>query len=188
MAHGTDENLKARKKIVEALFSLMKTKRLSEISVSDIVGASGVARSTYYRNYETKEQVIEDFLDQLHDEMGANEPGDKVQRMLSSETALTDQIERAFGCILKSKAYVLILQQQGLGMQVQDVLNRYVEDALGGMPASSVGRYVLYFITGSSFNVMMKWLEGGAMESPHEMAVECTRLLRGDVIAEMRGA
>lgn len=181
--HGTDENLKARRKIIEGLFSLLRTKRLSDISVSDIVEASSVARSTYYRNYENKEEVIEDFLDSLHREVGGEAPStEAVDEVLSSEDAMLDQMERAFGELLKYKAYLVILQEQGLGMLVQQIIDRYLENALGTMPADSPSRYRLYFISGAATNVLMKWLADGAVETPREMARICLKMLKGNVL------
>ncbi|MEE0391693.1 MAG: TetR/AcrR family transcriptional regulator [Lachnospiraceae bacterium] len=41
-----------------ALASLIETKNFSEISISELVKKAGIARSTFYRNYECKEDII----------------------------------------------------------------------------------------------------------------------------------
>ena len=43
------ENMRVKKSIQTALFSLMKKKKFSEIRVADIISASGVAKASYYR-------------------------------------------------------------------------------------------------------------------------------------------
>ena len=41
-----------------ALASLIETKNFSEISISELVKKAGIARSTFHRNYECKEDII----------------------------------------------------------------------------------------------------------------------------------
>lgn len=41
-----------------AMFQLLQTKALSEISVSDLYRATGIARSTFYRLFDTPEDVL----------------------------------------------------------------------------------------------------------------------------------
>ena len=51
-------NVEAKNKIVQALFTLLKKKRFSEITVTDLIKEAKVARATYYRNFECKEDII----------------------------------------------------------------------------------------------------------------------------------
>ena len=44
--------------INEALLGLLKEKSLNEISISEICETAGVGRMSFYRNYESKEDVI----------------------------------------------------------------------------------------------------------------------------------
>ena len=42
--------------IAESIFQLMKVKRFSDITVSEIITKSGVARASFYRNFKYKER------------------------------------------------------------------------------------------------------------------------------------
>ena len=44
--------------IIQSLFILMKTKDYSDITIQDITNKAGVNRSTYYRNFSCKENII----------------------------------------------------------------------------------------------------------------------------------
>ena len=44
--------------ITDALLKLLKEKSLQEISISEIVDTAGVGRTSFYRNYETNEDVV----------------------------------------------------------------------------------------------------------------------------------
>ena len=65
--------------INEALLGLLKEKSLNEISISEICETAGVGRMSFYRNYESKEDVIKKQLLQLIQEWekdyeGKNDP------------------------------------------------------------------------------------------------------------------
>lgn len=52
------ENMRVKKSIQTALFSLMQKKKFSEIRVADIISVAGVAKASYYRNFSSIENVI----------------------------------------------------------------------------------------------------------------------------------
>ena len=56
--------------ITEALLQLMKEKTLYEIAITEIVERAGVARVSFYRNFTSKENVIEQHLILLIREWG----------------------------------------------------------------------------------------------------------------------
>ncbi len=60
----------------------------------------------------------------------------------------------------------------------------YPEERLGDMPARSIERYELYFASGALLNVLVKWLEHDAKDSPKEMAAFCAKLLRNGLGAK----
>lgn len=54
-----------REAIETALFYLMKKHRFEEITVTDIIRRSGVSRTAFYKNYRSKEDIINSLLSQL---------------------------------------------------------------------------------------------------------------------------
>lgn len=63
----SNEELKrlTRESIQNALIILMGKKEYSEISVTEIVKKAGVSRTAYYRNYSSKDDVLEHFLNEV---------------------------------------------------------------------------------------------------------------------------
>lgn len=57
-----------RQCIAEALFLLMKEKPYQEITITDICAKAGVARTTYYRNFSSKADIISGTLHGITDE------------------------------------------------------------------------------------------------------------------------
>ncbi|MGT2803013.1 TetR/AcrR family transcriptional regulator [Streptococcus henryi] len=53
-----------RESIETALLFFMETKQLSQITISELVKKAGVSRNAFYRNYHSKEDILEDMLKQ----------------------------------------------------------------------------------------------------------------------------
>ena len=53
--------------MVSALMQLLEDKPLSAISVTELTEKAGVSRMTYYRNYQSKEEIFQDYLDDIVD-------------------------------------------------------------------------------------------------------------------------
>ena len=64
-----EANRRVKSSITEALLSLMYQKSFSDISITELIQTANVARTSFYRNYESKEDVlitlIGDVLDQF---------------------------------------------------------------------------------------------------------------------------
>lgn len=55
-------NLLVRDCITTALFNLMKKKDYREITISEIVKTAGVSRNSFYRNYQSIEDIIRQYM------------------------------------------------------------------------------------------------------------------------------
>lgn len=62
MLRKNSANLIVRESITHALFKLMKKKKLRDITVSELVQTAGVSRNSFYRNYESMEDIIRQYL------------------------------------------------------------------------------------------------------------------------------
>ena len=60
-----EANLRVKRNIVRALIELMQKKNYSDISVSEITALAGVSRISYYRNYDSKEDILTESLESL---------------------------------------------------------------------------------------------------------------------------
>lgn len=173
MSRGAQENQRVRAAIVRALFSLMDEKGFSKITVSDIVARAEVARVSYYRNFNSKEEVIEEYIDSLYRGLIASAPQQELSQLPTSRDMLSVRFESSFAFLAGQRRQVLGLYDSGFGTLVLDVMNRHTEEMFGGMPSSSPERYGLYLATGAAFNVLIRWLREGMRETPHELAATC---------------
>ena len=57
--------IQSRQWIMDSLINLMEKKEWSDISISEIATNAGVVRRTFYRHFDSKEDVLQAYLDGL---------------------------------------------------------------------------------------------------------------------------
>ncbi len=65
----TQQSHSVRQLIREAFIRLMERKSYMDITVSDIVREAGVARVSFYRNFNSINDIIDDIADEIADEL-----------------------------------------------------------------------------------------------------------------------
>ncbi len=167
------ENERVKKSIEAALFLLLETKVFSKITVSDIIRESGVARASFYRNYDSKEEVIASYMSHQRVELAKIAHfTDSVKDIFSEEKIVT-----ALEHYLLQKKKILLLYDNGFGTFMLENMNHFAEYSLGDMPQNSIKRFKLYFLSGAMFNTTIQWLKSGAKETPSEMAKTFVHLI-----------
>lgn len=174
-------NNRVKKQIIDAFFTLLRKKTFSEITITDIVTEAKVSRASYYRNYNSKEAIIENALDNLRDEILKDVDYSDDAHIFKKENVLF-RLSRAFTLCFSMKSDLLTLYNNGFGNLIQQVFNRYVIEFAGNMPASSIERYKLYFLSGATVNILYEWIVEGAKESPEEIAEICVRCMEGGLL------
>ncbi len=59
-------NETVKEAITIALIDLMNKKPLGEISISELTRVAGVSRASFYRNYESKEQILVESINRMY--------------------------------------------------------------------------------------------------------------------------
>lgn len=158
-----EANMRVKGNITKALFDLMHEKSFSDISISELIRTAGVARVSFYRNYESKEDVllklVEDVLEQFRDTIDCNE----------ADYYTYGNIRRSFEYFKKYGEFVLDLYRFGYGSILLEKLNRFHEEIAGTMPNSSIEKYQLYMYMGALFNTAIMWLQNGAKEDAEDI-------------------
>ncbi len=158
------ENKRVRKAIAKAWISLLKEKSFSEIKVTELVKKAGVARQSYYRNFESMEDVAREYMLEIQQD---------TMRMLKQQKI--EQYNEEFGTLImkgleKHKEDMLAMYHAGLSQIILELINQICELLFGNMSNHSIERYRLYCLAGMIFNVEMKWLENGATEDAADIS------------------
>lgn len=152
-----EANLRVKKAITDSLFQMMEGRPLSEITITEIIKTSGVARVSFYRNYSSKEDVLITLVRDILDEFRETADYDL------SDVYSTHHLKRVIEYFIKNRSYVLNLYHSGYGTMLLNELNLFHESIAGNMPASSETRYKLYIYMGAIYNASIIYL---SEESP----------------------
>ena len=64
-----NESYSVKHEITDAVMQLMAEKNYMDITVTDIVNKAGVARASFYRNFNSINDVIDTIVDEISDEL-----------------------------------------------------------------------------------------------------------------------
>ena len=158
------ENMRVKTSITKALFQLMHKKSFSDITITELIRTAGVARVSFYRNYDSKEDVliklIEGVLDDFRSTIDSNE----------TNYYTYENVRRSFEYFKEYGDFVLDLYQFGYGSILLEMLSRFHEEIAGTMPNNSIEKYKLYIYMGALFNTAIMWLQNGTKESVEDIS------------------
>ena len=153
-------NVFAKDCIATALIKLMKQKKYEDITITDIANTAGVSRVTYYRNYNSKEDIITHHMDEL---------GYRLEQEMKD----LDRIKDMYACVLtffrywkKQSDFLLCLSEAKLSYLLLEHINKSVSI----FSTSPKKKYEACYFVGSMHNIMFEWIKDGTKESPEEMA------------------
>lgn len=175
-------NREVRDKFFKALMELLREKKASEITVTELIRRSGAARASFYRNYKSLDDVLQDKLDSMIADYDAHKPTEV------EEFKNYDFILNLFRFYEKYADVVLTAHRANVSIDMLDEITNYIVGVNGDMKATSISRYELYFYSGAWYNVVIRWLEGGMKETPEDMASEFVRICEGGVLVDSGSA
>ncbi|KAB7739394.1 TetR family transcriptional regulator [Nostocoides sp. F2B08] len=159
---------KSRAWLVEALLSLMAEKPYTEITITEITTRAKVSRRTFYRNFATKNDLLDAYSERLMLEyveqlrVVANGPMEDI--VLMHFTFWTEHLD--FLAVLARNGMIYLVLQK-YNEYNSEVAERSGSTRYLNTPKSE---YARAFNTGGYFNLLFEWLRRGANESPEEMA------------------
>lgn len=170
-------NARTQRLIIKALIRLMREKQFSDITVTDIVSRAGVARASYYRNFSSKEEVIE--------RAGRIIIDDFRQKAMAAENSVLDYeiILHLFRYFRAYRQTMLILHKAGFTSMYQRLFDECLEIIADDALAGDIYRYCMPFYSGAVFAVFIRWLEEGMKEPPEEVARLFHAMITGAVAA-----
>ncbi|MCQ2742897.1 MAG: TetR family transcriptional regulator C-terminal domain-containing protein [Bacilli bacterium] len=146
--------------IADSLFELLRDKEFCDITVKDITEKSGFSRMTYYRNFESIDEVLDYFLENYLRQFVARWNIDL------EVTPMEDYMEKAFSYLLETREVGELLFRRGLIDFVRLQFNKH--PALKTNDTKKA--YYFSYIAGGVYNAYRLWIENGFRESPEELS------------------
>lgn len=149
MANPTAEQ--SKRALAEALLSLLETERFSKVTISEIAGRAGLARLTLYRHFESKEAILEWYLQGLFQEY-----------LDEHETSPAPTLEEALAlCFVywERNASVLdALSRNGLEHLLAGPFDSYVATMLERYEIRRLSAVQIRFLAGGLSFAMLQWI------------------------------
>lgn len=146
--------------VTASVLKLLREKPLQDISISEICDDAAIGRTSYYRNYESKEDIIKKYIRSLIEEWH--------QAYRSAEGGSNARLFGSFFQHLKDhKDFFLLLKDRGL---MHLFLEVYLE-LNGAKPEDdNMGAYTKAFIAYGTYGWIEEWIARGMQESAETMA------------------
>ncbi len=145
-----------------ALLELMLEKDYTKISIGEIAKKAGVDRSSYYRHFKSKEDIISFFFD-----MVLKESLDGYTNLSSIDFTL--YIHSIYTAFFNYRKEILIIHYANLSFLLLDVLSKRFQFSELATQFPLTKQYELSYIIGGIYNNLIFWMNRDMKETPDEL-------------------
>lgn len=162
--------------IADALLILMENKNYTDITVGEIVDKAGVNRSTYYRHFEKKEDVIQFFLDQISKDI--------LEWDKATESTFEEHLINVYKHYYKHKKQIMAIYKNNLSILFLDILKKDLgADTYSSEQVST--QFDIAFHIGGTFNHFLLWFSRDMADAPEDMAAYTLAVLPAHLIDQI---
>lgn len=173
---GNQKSETSKRWIENSLLKLMETEAFHEITIQEIAGHAGLSRRTFYRNFNSKEEIIIGRFERIWAE---------YESMIKLEEDLSmPNITKVFFTIMtKYLDFLLIINHHHLlpvlGTKADELLPPVFYKLKGSQMSFSEETisYALLFGTGGLMKILINWLSEEKRKTPEEMADLMKRII-----------
>ena len=157
-----ESNLFTKECIQVALLQLLTETPYDKVTITSIIERAGVSRAGFYRNYSSKEKILEEIASSLS---------------LSLDTLLTNKLYQEnpklwlinlFSQIKANANYFRVLIEANVPQKFFIKIGNFLEGTTEAV--STAEHYLFIAIAASVKEICIDWFQNGMKESPEEMA------------------
>lgn len=145
--------------ITKSLLTLLEENAIEDISIRELCDNAGIGRASFYRNYNSKEDILKAYINQLFDEW--KNGWEKNNRM-----PLNSAIGTIFGHFEQHRDFYHLLNERHLIYLLKDVILDTME-MKPDLPKAEA--YAKAFAAYSLYGWIEVWFQRGMQESAEEM-------------------
>lgn len=145
--------------ITDALLKLLKDKPINAVSISELCDLAGIGRASFYRNFESKEDILKAYINMLFHEW--------INHVEINDIPLSDLVYQMFSHFEKHKEFYELLNNRQLIYLLKDV----IIDICGPKPEqSNAEAYAKAFVSYTLYGWIEVWFQRGMQESAEEIS------------------
>lgn len=153
----------------QSLLKLMQKENYYDITVQEITDNADLSRRTFYRNYSSKDEILEEYMIKIWKE---------YEMIIREQTDFSmPNVAVIFFTLMKKHLYFLkTINRFNLIPLFVGKLYKYLNSAFYEIKGNKMSfskesiRYALTFSMGGFTSILIKWLDEGAEKSPDEMS------------------
>lgn len=146
--------------ITNAMLDLLLKKPINDISISELVDKAQVGRASFYRNFNSKEEILKSYLENIFFEWTS-----KWQK--NTNDPLSEQLRRMILHFEKNRSFYELLNNRGLIYLLKDT----IIGTMGLNPESEKSEaYMKAFAAYALYGWIETWFQRGMKESADEIA------------------
>lgn len=163
---------------------LMKTSSLSKITITEIVQHANLNRGTFYKHYQSKEQLLDEIVDDVLGDLARSYRAPYSDREVFKLTELTASKIEIFEHVDRhAKFYKVIVDShafQGFQTRICDVLKQLSTDDLQrfqGTPSKVDKDFLASYSAYALFGFIIEWIHSDFKYTPAFMAEQLMEIL-----------
>lgn len=157
--NNEQKNTYVKKQITLALLELLKEKPLADISISELTQKAQIGRVSFYRNYQTKEDILREESDRLLKEWGKLYEENPTSSLGTLFPSLSDFYR-------EHKEFYTILYHAGMTSILQETILSTTQIT---SEMSNLEAYMKSFWAYGIYGWMIEWIKRGMPESGEEL-------------------
>lgn len=176
--YATNDNsqaIESRNRVSDALLALMKQYPYKSITITQICQEAQIVRQTYYRNFDTKDDILKFHLDTM------------VEQFFTDYYQADDayvQLKNFFSYMLQHSDFLLSTSENSLFYMINETIQLNIKKFLNLQQLATIGdprfkSYVTGFISSTICSLLSLWVDSGFTETPEILAQLAQRFLRG---------
>ncbi len=173
--------VKSQRWLVDSLINLMKQKSFYKITIREIAEKAELDRRTFYRHFNSKEDILNHYIDNLYNEYLSSLHN-------QSELTIYSLAKTYFSFWENHLDFLFIINQNNLQSFLLSKYNKYLPQIYktlkSEMPITESSiqfQYALAFKTGGFWNILFEWANNGARQKTHEMADIISKLVANNL-------
>lgn len=168
-----ESNRLVKEYIVTALIELMKEHDYHAITITDITRKAGVSRMAYYRNYSSKDDILNNYMEEV-----AATVHETVQTA-GSKQDIYEYFLTLFEQLGAYRDVGLTVYRAHLGELILHNITKNISITFPPFDDTPQAKYRHAFLAGAFYNVFIEWLKAGNHEGCEEMARICAEMTCG---------
>lgn len=146
--------------ITDAIFELLKQKKLENITTTEIIKKAGVCRSSFYRNFYLPEDVIRQYGIALFEEIDS--------KVIIAQEEIREHIYIVNTHLWTHRERLALLENRGLFHLLEESIMNHCMLQIQRLGVQN-NRYYAAYHAGATTQLIRAWIHNGFEESPEEI-------------------